>query len=299
METLPTSCGTGHCRAPIRFEPPSGSKPGRWRTYTEKDGLAGDVVYAIHQSPDGSLWFGTGSVFVAGWGGVSRLRIESGAQPGQSGAVQGLKTQPDHTEALALAPRSLIQTRAAGLVLASPSNATSAAVASTEPIRCLAAGPAGAAWTGERLGGLHLCRADGADLRLTEAQGLPAMDVRVLAPVEPDGGTVWAGTGGGAARVALVNDELKLERTATYLDGLPTGPVAAMATRTDGAVFLAYNALDTKWFSTPEYAQRRATSRVYFLPAHGHPGNPMELRRGSTPMPQVEVRALALAGDAL
>lgn len=283
-----------------RFEPPSGSKPGHWQTYTQKDGLAGNNVQAIHEGPDGALWFGTGSI-IGGGNGAIRLQIEGGAQPGQSGAVLSLKAPPDHTTALALAAGNIVRTRPAGLVFASASSAdaTPAAVASVEPIRCLAAGPAGAAWTGERLGGLHLRRANGGDLRLSETEGLPAMDVRVLALVKPDGGTVWAGTGGGAARVALVNDELKIERTATYLDGLPTGPVVALAARTDGAVFLAYNALDAKWFSTPEYIARRATSRVYFVPADGRPGKPMELRRGSEPVPQVEIRALALAGDAL
>lgn len=31
----------------------------RWRNYTARDGLAGDIVYSIAQEPNGVLWFGT------------------------------------------------------------------------------------------------------------------------------------------------------------------------------------------------------------------------------------------------
>ena len=34
-------------------------KDGMWSTYTMADGLAGDIVYAIAQGPDGAYWFGT------------------------------------------------------------------------------------------------------------------------------------------------------------------------------------------------------------------------------------------------
>ena len=279
-----------------RFEP----REKRWQTYTQKDGLAGDSIQAIHESPDGALWFGTGLI-LSGGNGVSRLMREGSDKPGQSGAVLNLKAQPDHTAVLALPPGSSVRSRPGGLVFASLSsgaNAQVSAVASAEPIRCLAAGPVGAVWTGERLGGLHVRRADGGDLQLTETQGLPAMDVRVLASVKPDGGTVWAGTGGGAARVAMVKDQLKIERTATYRDGLPTGPVAALAARADGAVFLAYNALDAKWFSTPEYTQRRATSRVYFVPADGPPGDAIELTAGLPAPAGLSIQQMALVPSA-
>ena len=36
-----------------------------WSNLTTKDGLAGDIVYAIAQGKDGAMWFGTS-------GGVSR-----------------------------------------------------------------------------------------------------------------------------------------------------------------------------------------------------------------------------------
>jgi ligand-binding sensor domain-containing protein len=266
----------------------------QWRSYTQKDGLAGNEVLAIHQSPNEALWFGTP-------GGVSRMMFEDGNQAGQLGAVLNLRAHPAYTAALAIAQRNVIRTYDAGLVFSVPSEekAQPAVVTSQEPIRALAAGPAGSAWTGERLGGLHLRKADGSDLQLTEAQGLPAMDVSVLTPVTPDGSTVWAGTAGGAVRITLVGDRLKIGRTVTYRDGLPTGPVAALAARADGAVFLAYNALDAKWFFNKEFAQRRGSSRVCFVSANGSLGQPMEFLRGGERLAQVEIRALALAGETL
>lgn len=41
-----------------------------WVNYTTRDGLAGDIVYAVTQGPDGALWFGTN-------GGLSRFDGES------------------------------------------------------------------------------------------------------------------------------------------------------------------------------------------------------------------------------
>ena len=32
---------------------------GKWSNFMQKDGLAGDIVYALAQEPDGTYWFGT------------------------------------------------------------------------------------------------------------------------------------------------------------------------------------------------------------------------------------------------
>ena len=169
-------------------------------------------------------------------------------------------------------------------------------VRSQEPIQALALGPDGAVWTGERLGGLHVRRVNGSDLPLTVAQGFPSMHVRALAPVDRAGAKVWAGTAAGAARVALATDTLQIERTVDYRDGLPTGMVAALTAREDGAVFLAYNALDARWFVEPDLAQRRAASGVYFVPAAGAPLPPMLLYRDNEQVANADIRAMALSG---
>jgi len=69
----------------FRFAP---FKKGTWRTYTSLDGLGNNFVYALHDDPDGLLWFGT-------IGGVSRydgsqfinLTTEDGLAKNGSGAI--------------------------------------------------------------------------------------------------------------------------------------------------------------------------------------------------------------------
>ncbi|MBI3229549.1 MAG: regulator, partial [Burkholderiales bacterium] len=63
-----------------------------WRSYTSKDGLAGDVVYSIAEGADGSLWFGTDR-------GVSRF---DGKQWYSYGRQQGLLS--DHVYAIVALP---------------------------------------------------------------------------------------------------------------------------------------------------------------------------------------------------
>jgi hypothetical protein len=286
-----------------RFEP----QTEQWRTFTTKEGLAGDSVQAIHQSPDGALWFGTN-------GGVS-LALLMGQNPGRFGAVVNVQTFADYDPTLVVTGQTVIRTRAGGLLFTVirtrvpsgllfsgfPAETWSTAwpVANYKSIQVLTAGPDGTVWAGERLGSLSLHRADGTELRLTAAQGLSSMHIRALAPVDRAGARVWVGTAGGAARVGLASNALQIERTADYTDGLPTGPVATLTAQADGSALLAYNFLDAKWFFNNDLAQRRASSRVYFVPTAGAAGQPILFYRGNEPLVDVDIRALALSGTTL
>lgn len=64
----------------------------RWTNITTEQGLAGDIVYAITQHPDGALWFGTNRG-VSRWDGKEWMRF---------GRYDGLLD--DHVYALAVAP---------------------------------------------------------------------------------------------------------------------------------------------------------------------------------------------------
>lgn len=64
----------------------------KWRNYTTKDGLAGDIVFSIAQEPNGVLWFGTN-------GGVSRF---DGKTWHSYGTASGLLD--NNVYALAVAP---------------------------------------------------------------------------------------------------------------------------------------------------------------------------------------------------
>ena len=63
-----------------------------WRNYVVADGLAGNIVYAITQAPDGTLWFGTNN-------GVSRF---DGKRWTSLGTKEGLPAP--HVYAVAVAP---------------------------------------------------------------------------------------------------------------------------------------------------------------------------------------------------
>ena len=133
---------------------------------------------------------------------------------------------------------------------------------------------------------------------LTQAQGLPAMDVSTLAAVPNTNGTrVWVGTSGGAARVGLEADTLHLERAVTSQDNLPTGPVNALTALADGGAFLAFNALDAKFIFDANLAQRRARAQVRYVPATGPPGDPIPLLQGQDPLSPVDIRALVVTGS--
>ncbi|MCP4662696.1 MAG: hypothetical protein GY856_45465 [bacterium] len=143
-------------------------------------------------------------------------------------------------------------------------------------------------WVATRLGGLWLRGPEHEDLQLTKTDGLPSMDVNALAPVPGTSGrTVWAGTAGDAARVTLDDGKLEIERMATWDDGLPTGPVNALAALADGSAFLAYNAIAPKLILDPELAKRRAQTHVRYVPATGPPS---DIR---IELPDAEIRQLA------
>ena len=164
----------------------------------------------------------------------------TGKSPGHASALVNVRTAADYAPRLLVRGHIVLSTCATGMIfvdgVAMVPRVT--LVRSHEPIQVLAIGPEGAVWTGERLGGLHVRRVDGSDLPLTVAQGFPSMHVRALAPVDRAGARVWACTAAGAARVALATDTLQIERTVDDRDGLPTGMVAALTAREDGAWFL-------------------------------------------------------------
>jgi ligand-binding sensor domain-containing protein len=64
----------------------------KWRNYTARDGLAGNIVYSIAQQPDGVLWFGTSN-------GLSRLE---GGKWQNFGKREGLPES--HVYAVTIAP---------------------------------------------------------------------------------------------------------------------------------------------------------------------------------------------------
>lgn len=64
---------------------------GNWRNFTSADGLPGNIVYSLAQSPDGLLWIGTNRG-VAAWDGERLRAYDTG---GRAGHVYALAVAPD------------------------------------------------------------------------------------------------------------------------------------------------------------------------------------------------------------
>lgn len=174
---------------------------------------------------------------------------------------------------LALLDDYVVRSRPAGLLFTSNDGAEVTAFPIETAVLDLEAGPDNRVWTASRLAGLGLRGADGLRFDLTRQDGLPSMDVHALAGVPgADGRKVWAATAGGAALVAMNEDGPRVERTATWRDALPTGPVDALAPLADGSVFLAYNGIGTGLIPDPELARLRKETHVRHLLPNGVPG---------------------------
>ncbi len=65
-----TRGGVSRYEKPLR--PSASLRDGRFVNFTSKDGLLNNWVNAIHQDPDGVMWFGTGNIWDNEKGGVSR-----------------------------------------------------------------------------------------------------------------------------------------------------------------------------------------------------------------------------------
>ncbi len=257
----------------------------RFMTYTTEDGLAGNNVQAIFAEPGGAaMWLGRSRVVLGGEG-----------ANGEAGAVINLTSLEIGDRRHLLAGNPIGQSRPRGISFITGTadrRHAKAAVAGQHQILEVASAPHGRAWVATRLGGLRLSGPEHHDLHLTKTDGLPSMDVNSLALVPSSHGrTVWAGTAGGAARVTLDDGKLAIQRTATWEDDLPTGPVNALAALADGSVFLAYNAIAPKLILDPELAKRRARTHVRYVPSEGPPAtDPIDL-------PDVEIRQLAFTPE--
>lgn len=258
-----------------------------------------DRLPRIYQEPDGGpLWVTSGKDAHRLVTGSSPTSKEAGSHV-KLGVALGPRLKVPAPQIAVTRRNTLVHTVPGGLVFDSPGR---------EPVvrdlgvhlLDLAAGPGDRVWAAARLGGLLLIGPSGEPLRLTVADGLPSLDVHALAPVPGSSGrVVWAATAGGAVRVAADGDgenglRIVIERTATVDDGLPSGPVDALAARPDGSVFLAYEALEPHFFDHPELARRRFHGQVRHVPDAGPPGPTLRT-------PEGEIRGLAVSveGDRL
>ena len=161
----------------------------RFRVYDRlgSPGLAGDEVFALHESASGDLWIGTSS-------GLSRMRGETFE------VVATGDTAPVAVHSLeSVGPDLWVGTRK-GLRRLREGTWTAFGVAQGLPderVSALSRSPGGGLWVGTRRG---LSRWTGERLEAVSGKGLPSEGVSAI--VEgPDGG-LWVGTSRGLARRA-------------------------------------------------------------------------------------------------
>jgi hypothetical protein len=245
----------------IRFNPVTGAES----RFSNVDGIPDTSVSGILQDADNSVWIGMGEA-------VTRLVL--GGPSGEAGTI--VSTHQLRPYRLTTLPGSVVISRPGGLsfVDVKDNRAPHLTVLPTFPsdaqTTALAPGPSDTVWAGTAFSGLTL-RVPERQLQLTRDGGLPSMTITALAPVPGAAGArVWVGTSAGAALVGLEGESLRVERTARW-EGMPTGPVDALAAAADGSVFVVYNALPPKRFLDPELAQRRAGTRAFHVPPEGPP----------------------------
>ena len=183
-------------------------QPRRIQSYTTQDGLAGDLVNAVHQTRDGSLWIGT----------------ETGLSRFQSGQF----TNYTHAERRRNIVRSLAEDADGNLWIGTLGDGvdcfrdgafTHYPLPGELPgnkVRALAVGHGGALWIGTA-GGLHRLH-DGQITTWTKANGIPHNEVSALH--EDRRGRLWLGTEGGG--LALLDRRgSRGEEALTFRSGLP------------------------------------------------------------------------------
>jgi hypothetical protein len=89
-------------------------------------------------------------------------------------------------------------------------------------------------------------------------------------------------------------NEVRIERVAAW-DGMPTGPVDALAAAGDTSVFLAYNALNAALFGDRELAERRARTRIWHVTGAGQPREVPVSEENRATFEKSQVRALAFS----
>lgn len=193
-----------------------------WKSYTTRDGLADDWVYAMAQDPDGTLWLGTE-------GGVSRLQDGRFVTFRHADGLGADKALVGDYEVIGNPSRHHAQTPGKSADGYNPNYVLSALV-----------DPKGAKWFGTW--GAGLSRFDGKNWHTyTRKDGLGGNYVTDLY-ADPDG-TLWATTDGG---VSVLADGRW--RTFAEKDGLIA----------DGVFDVAVDAGGAKWFGTMDGISRMA-----------------------------------------
>ena len=188
-------CGIEYPAGTLWFGTNSGLKKlenGSFTTYTARDGLASDSVWALAGGPDGELWIGTrpGGLSVLRHGKFHNYTTRDGLT---SNAVIALVRDRDANLWIGTEGGGLNRL-AGGKFVADPDPAG----LSNKVIRCLYEDQEGSLWLGTAGGGLSRLKEYPFTERSTR-EDLPSDMVRTI--FQDNRGDVWLGTGNGVARI--------------------------------------------------------------------------------------------------
>jgi signal transduction histidine kinase/ligand-binding sensor domain-containing protein/DNA-binding response OmpR family regulator len=184
------------------------------RTFTLKDGLLSDSVWALAQSPNGDLWIGTR------WGGLSRM---SGRVIESYGRERGL---PDPTVLSLLLDKDgslWLGTDGGGLARFRDNHFEALPAASgflSDIVRCVFEDRAGSLWLGTAGGGLARL-SDQPFTVFSKREGMTSNLIWSVA--ERRSGGVWVGTADGVSRIDGIGRTA--ERVSSELDGKLAWPL--------------------------------------------------------------------------
>jgi signal transduction histidine kinase/ligand-binding sensor domain-containing protein/DNA-binding response OmpR family regulator len=192
-------------------------------TWTSRNGLPQNGVYAIAQTEDGYIWVGT-EEGLARFDGI-RFTVFDDSGPAKLGNkwVRRLCAGPDNT--LWVGTRAGLVRYRAGVF----HTITTADGLASDDITALYVSRDGSVWIGTPQG---LNRASNGKIRrYTSHDGLPDNDIRSI--TEDRNGSVWVGTRTGLAH-------LQGERFIAFgrRDGLPDGTIGALAGAPDGSLWI-------------------------------------------------------------
>jgi ligand-binding sensor domain-containing protein len=199
---------------------------GEYVKFTAENGLAGNFVTSLAQTPDGALWFGTRGSGLSRYDGISwRTYTLLDGLPGEN--IKSLAVAPDGSLWVNIAADELLGTPA-GLVLFDGQNWTPAVGGGFD---AMAVSPDGTLWAGSYSSGLG--RYDGQSWELI--QDIP--DGRVTALSFAPNGTLWVGT-----ETAVFRYDGSIWESFTPWEDRDGDPeVVTIATADDGVVWIGFS----------------------------------------------------------
>ena len=197
---------------------------GAWKHWGPKDGLGRQIVRAVREAGDGTIWVGTNSGLFS----IAGDKAAPAADPRFAGSVRRLETTPNGDILAGYEDGRLVRMTPRGELTDLSS------LLSGHGIFALAATSDGTIWAGTDGGGLFKL-SGGQVSNYGLAAGLTSEKIRALM-VDPDG-TVWIGTEGGGLN-RLAGGRVEALQTA---NGLPNDIVRAIHRDREGTVWLGTN----------------------------------------------------------